>query len=629
MGDIIMSTLDMMNAIFSNQRLEIEEHDISSTKWVSEGLKDEVNKWNLSSYYKGVYNKKSILITAPTGSGKSTFALKELPKYLDVMFQFHNEADEGILTPAEPTAIPAQASGSVLVLSNRSALNMQQKDILFKSIKMPAVSSNSLNDINVFGNVILMTYQEALSKIRYLCDYIISANHIPEIKCIVMDEVHFFVSDATFNAKTKPILDSIFRMFPDAGRIYITATPEEVEPLIAYEEYMFAFQNAYRLSIDPYTGHRTESDFQLRTDAKKRKLIKYTFHASYDYIMLSFFSKWETIQSLIKESDPSEKWLIFVSSKEDGKKLKDDLGPLADYIDADTKSEVPQKLHSIVRMERFSARVLICTSVLDSGFNIKDPDVKHIVIDTLSSVQARQMLGRKRIDKGETISLHIRQRNRAEILWIYSNAKRMMSELLNYEENPIYYLNNNWGNLSTNFQKAFSIYTTYDTTNIYNCNASLLLNPYFGYKLFTDIGDYEKILDAMEKDDDAFAKIVCSWFGKKFDPAMKQEQDDFDKEIEADFFQQNKEAIDRFLHENGLLENKGEMIFDLNGMLELNERLKNLKDSLKGNEAKKLIRYEKKNTSRVVASVNALFAYNGLSYKLEKKDNIWRVVPKE
>lgn len=627
MGDIIMSTLDMMNAIFSNQRLEIEEHDISSTKWVSEGLKDEVNKWNLSSYYKGVYNKKSILITAPTGSGKSTFALKELPKYLDVMFQFHNEADEGILTPAKPTAIPALASGSVLVLSNRSALNMQQKDILFKSIKMPAVSSNSLNDINVFGNIILMTYHEASSKMRYLCDYIIPANHIPEIKCIVMDEAHFFVSDATFNANTKPILDSIFRMFPDAGRIYITATPEKVEPLIAYEEYMVAFQNAYRLSI-LCTGQRTESDFQLRTNAKKRKLIKYTFHASYDYIVPSFFSKWETIQSLIKKADPSEKWLIFVSSKKDGKKLKKDLGPLADYIDADTKFEVPQKLHSIVRMERFSARVLICTSVLDSGFNIKDPDVKHIVIDTLSSVQARQMLGRKRIDKGETISLHIRQRSREDILWIYSNAKRIMSELLNYEKNPIHYLNTKWGNLSTNFQKAFSIYTTYDTTNTYNCNASLLLNPYFGYKLFTDIGDYEKILDSMEKDDDAFAKIVCSWFGKKFDPAMKQEQDDFDKEIEADFFQQNKEAIDRFLRENGLLENKGEMIFDSDGMQKLNEGLKTFKEVLKGNEAKNLIRYEK-DIRRVKASINALFDYNSLPRKLEKKGNIWRVVPKE
>lgn len=84
-----------------------------------------------------------------------------------------------------------------------------------------------------------------------------------------MDEAHFFVSDATFNANTKPILDSIFRMFPDAGRIYITATPEKIEPLIAYEEYMVAFQNAYRLSMNPYTGHRTESDFQLRTNAKK------------------------------------------------------------------------------------------------------------------------------------------------------------------------------------------------------------------------------------------------------------------------------------------------------------------------------------------------------------------------
>lgn len=344
--------------------------------------------------------------------------------------------------------------------------------------------------------------------------------------------------------------------------------------------------------------------------------------------MLSFFSKWETIQSLIKEADPSEKWLIFVSSKDDGKKLEDDLGPLADYIDADTKSKAPQKVHSIVRMERFSARVLICTSVLDSGFNIKDPDVKHIVIDTLSSVQARQMLGRKRIDKGETISLHIRQRSIEDILWIYSNAKNMLSELQNYESNPAYYLNNKWGTLSENFQKAFSINVTADLNNAYNCNVYLSLNPYYGYKLSIDVGNYEKIFDAMKKDDDAFPKIVCSWFGKKFDPAMKQEQDDFDKEIEAEFFQQNEEAIDRFLRENGLLENKGEMIFDSDGIQKLNEGLKTFKEVLKGNEAKKLIRYEK-DIRRVKASINALFDYNSLPRKLEKKGNIWKVVPKE
>lgn len=142
------------------------------------------------------------------------------------------------------------------------------------------------------------------------------------------------------------------------------------------------------------------------------------------------------------------------------------------------------------------------------------------------------------------------------------------------------------------------------------------------------MGSYEKILDAMEEDDDAFAKIVCSWFGKKFDPAMKQEQDDFDKEIEAEFFQQNEEAIDRFLRENGLLENKGEMIFDSDGIQKLNEGLKTFKEVLKGNEAKKLIRYEK-DIRRVKASINALFDYNSLPRKLEKKGNIWKVVPKE
>ena len=205
----------------------------------------------------------------------------------------------------------------------------------------------------------------------------------------------------------------------------------------------------------------------------------------------------------------------------------------------------------------------------------------------------------------------------------------MLSELQDYESNPAYYLNNNWGMLSTNFQKAFFINAMADLNNAYNCNVYLSLNPYYGYKFSIDAGNYEKILDAMKKDDDAFPKILCSWFGKEFDPAMKQDQDDFIKQIEADFLQQNKEMINRFLCENELLGTKEEVIFNSNEMLNLNEKLKTLRKNLKGDEAKKLIRYEKNSTSRVVASINALFTYNALSYELGKKDNIWRVVPKE
>lgn len=443
------------------------------------------------------------------------------------------------------------------------------------------------------------------------------------IRCIVLDEAHFFLSDAPFNSYTKDILERI-QGIKNAMRIYITATPKEVEQLIAYLEYNICLNKECYWGKLGYSNNRISDEYTLK---------KYSIPVSYDYITLKFFSDWNMIESLVKQS--SDKWMIFVSSKKEGKVLQKKLGnEIAEYIDADTKFKEPMRLQSLVRRKKFSSKALICTSVLDSGINIEDLNVKYVVIDTVNSVQAKQMLGRKRHDDHENITLYVRQMNKKDILNIYTNSQRRYSELCEYEQGPVAYLQNNWGKIPESFQKAVAMHIMpcimpCNINDHYSTYVRFVPNPYYRYKLSIDMGSYEEILDAMEEDDDAFAKIVCSWFEKKFDPAMKQEQDDFDKEIEADFFQQNEEAIDRFLRENGLLENKGEMIFDLNGMLELNERLKNLKDSLKGNEAKKLIRYEKKNTSRVVASVNALFAYNGLSYKLEKKDNIWRVASKE
>lgn len=585
-----MIQTNYLQEILASKDSMIEEH-ILKKKWISENeeLIDEV-RHNVKNAKLGVY-PAPILIAAPTGSGKTTFALNKLSQ------------------------IAQEQQGSVLFLSNRAALIAQQKNIK-KTSKMPtpSVSSESLDEVYIFENVILMTYQKFFRGVNELTEKLYN------IRCIVLDEAHFFLSDAPFNSYTKDILERI-QGIKNAMRIYITATPEEVEQLIAYLEYNIQINEEHRKKI----GLCCFDDQVFNVYPIK----KYSFPASYDYITLKFFSDWNMIESLVKQS--SDKWMIFVSSKKEGKVLQKKLGnEIAEYIDADTKSKEPMRLQSLVRRKKFSSKALICTSVLDSGINIEDLNVKYVVIDTVNSVQAKQMLGRKRHDDHENITLYVRQMNKKDILNIYTNSRRRCDEWCKYEQGPVAYLQNNWGKIPESFQKAVAMYIMpCNINNQYNTCIRFVPNPYYRYKLSIDMGSYEEILDAMEEDDDAFAKIVCSWFGKKFDPAMKQEQDDFDKEIEADFFQQNKEAIDRFLCENGLLENKGEMIFDLNGMLELNERLKNLKDSLKGNEAKKLIRYEKKNTSRVVASVNALFVYNGLSYKLEKKDNIWRVVPKE
>lgn len=580
-----------LQEILASKSSMIEEH-ILKKKWISENeeLINEV-RHNVKNAKFGVY-PAPILIAAPTGSGKTTFALNKLSQ------------------------IAQEQQGSVLFLSNRAALIAQQKNIK-KTSKMPtpSVSSESLDEVYIFENVILMTYQKF-----FRGDFLNELTEkLPIIRCIVLDEAHFFLSDAPFNSYTKDILERI-QGIKNAMRIYITATPEEVEQLIAYLEYNIQINEERRKKI----GLCCFDDQVFNVYPIK----KYSFPASYDYVTLKFFSDWNMIESLVKQS--SDKWMIFVSSKKEGNVLQKKLGnEIAEYIDADTKSKKPMRLQSLVRRKKFSSKALICTSVLDSGINIEDLNVKYVVIDTANSVQAKQMLGRKRHDDHENITLYVRQMNKKDVLNIYTNSRRRRDEWCEYEQRPVAYLQNNWGKIPESFQKAVAMYIMPCNINDqYNAYIRFVPNPYYRYKLSIDMGSYEKILDAMEEDDDAFAKIVCSWFGKKFDPAMKQEQDDFDKEIEAEFFQQNEEAIDRFLRENGLLENKGEMIFDSDGIQKLNEGLKTFKEVLKGNEAKKLIRYEK-DIRRVKASINALFDYNSLPRKLEKKGNIWKVVPKE
>lgn len=584
-----MIQTNYLQEILASKNSMIEEH-ILKKKWISENeeLIDEV-RHNVKSARFGMYSSP-ILIAAPTGSGKTTFALNKLSQ------------------------IAQEQQGSVLFLSNRAALIAQQKNIK-KTSKMPtpSVSSESLDEVYIFENVILMTYQKF-----FRGDFL---NELTEelhiIRCIVLDEAHFFLSDAPFNSYTKDILERI-QGIKKAMRIYITATPEEVEQLIAHLEYNIHINEENSKKIGLYCS--SDQVFNGYT------LKKYSFPVSYDYVTLKFFSDWNMIESLVKQS--SDKWMIFVSSKKEGKVLQKKLGDeIAEYIDADTKFKESMRLQSLVRRKKFSSKALICTSVLDSGINIEDLNVKYIVIDTVNSVQAKQMLGRKRHDDHENITLYVRQMNKKDILNIYTNSQRRYSELCEYEQGPVVYLQNNWGNIPESFQKAVAMHIC-RIDNQYSAYINFMPNPCYRYKLSIDIGSYQEILDAMEEDDDAFPKIVCSWFGKEFDPAMKQEQDDYDKEIEADFFQQNKEAIDRFLRENGLLENKGEMIFDSDGIQKLNEGLKTFKEVLKGNEAKNLIRYEK-DIRRVKASINALFDYNSLPHKLEKKGNIWKVVPKE
>ena len=100
-----------LQEILASKSSMIEEH-ILKKKWISENeeLINEV-RHNVKNAKIGVY-PAPILIAAPTGSGKTTFALNKLSQ------------------------IAQEQQGSVLFLSNRAALIAQQKNIKKKTIEI-------------------------------------------------------------------------------------------------------------------------------------------------------------------------------------------------------------------------------------------------------------------------------------------------------------------------------------------------------------------------------------------------------------------------------------------------------------------------------------------------------------
>jgi len=141
-------------------------------------------------------------------------------------------------------------------------------------------------DLQVIDNLDIVNYQESLS-------YIYKDPHgtIHDIGAVVFDEAHFFCADSTFNANTSRILQTLIQYFWFCKRIYMTATPDDVKPIIAVEERR-AFENycdRYQMCVIP-KQENGEKIQKLPANLQKFPVIdEYTFPASYENVQLHFF----------------------------------------------------------------------------------------------------------------------------------------------------------------------------------------------------------------------------------------------------------------------------------------------------------------------------------------------------
>lgn len=484
---------------------KIEHVDMTAThKYVTEEITD----------VKDFGNAQVILIDAPTGSGKSSFVQKVLSR-------------------------DAQSKRKkILVLCNRSALNFQNKLLAAQSRKaeaetetekdnqtIPSIGAMAMDDRINIRNMILCTYQSFLRRIDELAP--------EEIEYVVFDEAHFFTSDATFNGQTSRIFREILMKFNHSKRIYMSATLDDVRPLIELEEYTNIKLKAKIFDANIYNQNLRALGIQVLA------IREYHFKPDFSCVNLHFFENLDCVVQKISNSE--SKWLIFVSKKESGVELNRSIKN-SYFVHASSRQDDPDKIDKMIRREKFSEKVLISTSVFDNGINFKDRDLKNIVIDSEDWVQIVQMLGRKRREAGEQIDLYISLKTDSQIKNRLDYNKNLQRFVERAAIQPQLFSLEDWGELEPGKQKLFDLRPEWQTTYQPECKPlppaytspgsivyqgtnepvyRLVINAYVAYQLARLEERYQRILDRFDDVGElALAYEMCERFGKTYQDDM-------------------------------------------------------------------------------------------------------------
>ncbi len=329
--DIDITAYDMERTI-SERSAEIP----CEAQYVTDGIGNQYLSWTRDTV---------VFIDAPTGSGKNTFVLSVLAEEAKKYDQF------------------------VMLLSNRTALSMQQKRKLWEANCRYPITDEDLQKEWRFGNILIFSYQELSS---WPSPYSLHNSELRKyistnrIRYAVFDEAHFFLSDSRFNNSTYQLLRSLINTMCHAVRIYMSATLEEVLDLICVEEYK-EYMRGMNCSISVFQGDETMSNRDYR-------VLRYRFPRRYGRnYNFSFFGKWDCLVNEIKQANSNEKWLIFVRNALEKNEIAEELNKFMkrneyEFLEAARKGS--GVFRGLCVNEKFQKRVLISTIVLDNGINI-------------------------------------------------------------------------------------------------------------------------------------------------------------------------------------------------------------------------------------------------------------------
>ena len=333
-----------------------------------------------------------ILIQAPTGFGKTWW----------------------ILNVVLPVVI--RQGGKLLIVSNRVAVSIQQKLAVVKIVEgknskwVKPPYSLILKDREDFGLVEgsnkdsvvkIMTYQ----RLKEFLDREEGQTYANQVTVVVADECHYFTSDSPFNRGTAKLLDIFPQLFKKAKRIYLSATPEDFIVPLAEKELQIP-EGMTLERMESVIGGIPRRHYKTPKAREYPSIKWYRFvSAKYATLPVRYFNEYRDLLEQIKATG-NEGWLIFVQSKEEGRKLVEEIGSDACFISADSKDS--EEWQTLLSEERLPCRILVTTSVLDCGINISDGNLKHVVIPYVDRAMFMQSLGRKRFKDAPQFTLYVK-----------------------------------------------------------------------------------------------------------------------------------------------------------------------------------------------------------------------------
>lgn len=342
-----------------------------------------------------------------------------------------------------------------------------------------------LDEQKTIYNVTVMSYHEIANSRNWRIHTDSNYHILEKYQWIVCDEVQFFLTDASFNQKTYMAYDEIFyARDSESTLIMLSATIDEVNTLI--EEYI----NMWKTHEDLFGVNLVHE-------------YKYSTGRDYNYVNVKYFKDIDDIANLIKNSE--EKWLVFVTSDDNGRELKDNLCEsrvLAEFINA---NEDNKEKKNLTMFSKFSCQCLIATKCIDNGVNIKDTNVKNIVVMAYDKTTFIQELGRLRLNIKDAHEIN---------LYIRCCYKKTFSTMLKKCEDKKELIDLFKEDISKFKARFNNDYKKLPEDIFYlNTKNEWTINKLGVTRMELDRKHYQNMVDMMKMDKFAFIKEQLSWLG--------------------------------------------------------------------------------------------------------------------